>query len=299
MKLTLDTSESPGDGLARLMGGLCEEAHRVIGDAASPADTTIFELRKSIKKLRAILRVSRPAIDRKSYRSLNRSLRDFGRALGKPRDCAVLVETLDALLEHYRPYPNEQAVLPARDALECRYRVTLELFQRDHDEHSLAARLGEIERQAVNLDLHRLSDAMLLAGIGKTYRRCRSGLQALRDDPSTQNSHDLRRQVKYAWNQMKLVRSWNSDAFGPVTADLNRLGKLLGADSDMAMLAETLQRHPEICCSLGRCEFINALAETRRIELLSAGLRLAGKLFAHTPEHFGRWLEDRAGERDG
>ncbi len=106
-----------------------------------------------------------------------------------------------------------------------------------NDEMSLTMRFTDIEQRVRDLDLRRLSRAMLLEGIGKTYRRCRTGLQKLHEIPSTENSHDLRRQVKYAWNQLRLIRRWQPGTFKPVITGLDRLGELLGQDSDLAMLA--------------------------------------------------------------
>ncbi len=295
MKVCFGKSEPAREGIVRINLELCARARRTIEESSTCTDATIFELRKSVKRLRAVLRITRPVLGKEAFRELDRLMSDLSRQLGRPRDGAVLVETLDSLLEHFRPYPSASGILPARNALRCRYQVRLEAFLHSTDTLSLAHRFSAIEHRVRELDLQRLARPILLAGIRKTYRRCRTRLQVLHDEPSTENSHDLRRQVKYAWNQLKLVRKWGHDAFRPVIADLDRLGELLGRDSNIALLVETLQQHPEICCTRVRTEFIIALAEARRTALLSASLRLADGIFAAPPESFGKWLEQATG----
>jgi len=295
MKFHLGKSESAGNGIARINRELCERARRTIESGDATTDSTVFELRKSVKKLRAILRIARPALEEKSFRKLDRLMREFGRDLGRLRDSAVLLETLDSLLARFRPYPDEAALQQARNALRCRYQLALEDFLQRNDTLSLASGFSAIEQQIRALDLQACSRPMLLAGIRKTYRRCRTGLEKLHAEPVTKNSHDLRRQVKYAWNQLRLIRKWEPGAFSPVIDDLDRLGRLLGEDSDIAVLVDTVQRHPEICCSRIRTEFIIALAEARRITVLTASLQLADRIFAGTPEGFGACLDRAAG----
>jgi len=288
MKFHLLKSESAGNGIARINRELCKRARQTIESGGATTDSTVFELRKSVKKLRAILRIVRPALDEKSFRKLDRLIREFGRELGRVRDSAVLVDTLDSLLARFKPYPDEAALQPARNALRCRYQVALEDFLQRNDALSLASGFGAIEQQVRDLDLQACSRPMLLAGIRKTYRRCRTWLRRLHAEPVSKNSHDLRRQVKYAWNQLRLIRKLEPGAFRTVIDDLDRLGRLLGEDSDIAVLVETVQRHPEICCSRVRTEFIIALAEARRIRVLTASLHLADRIFAGSQDGIGK-----------
>ncbi|MGB5472103.1 MAG: CHAD domain-containing protein [Gammaproteobacteria bacterium] len=295
MKFRLGKSESASKGIARINRELCEHAAGMTGSSNVLTEDTVFELRKTVKKLRAVLRISRPALGNSAYRELDRRMRDFAREQGLLRDSAVLIETLDALLEHFKPFPDEIAMQTVRNALHCRYELALEDFLQANEEISLTMRFNDIEQRVRDLDLRRVSRAMLLEGIGKTYRRCRTGLQKLHEIPSTENSHDLRRQVKYAWNQLRLIRRWQSGGFKPLIAGLDRLGDLLGQDSDLAMLAGTVQRHPELCCNRIRAEFVLALVEARRVVLLTASLRLADRLFAEPPDKFARWLKHGGG----
>lgn len=274
---------------------LCERARRAIESSTVSTDSAILETRLVIRQLQDMLRISRRAIAKRSFRKLKRALRAFDRDLERPCDSAVLVSTLDALLEHFSPLLRESEIHPVRDALTSRYEAELSDFLQHDGEQSLASRFHDIERRVAGLDLHRVSRPQLQKGIRKTYRRCQDRLKKLRAEPATENSHELRRQVNHAWSQLQLIRERDTDDLDPMIAELEQLGRLLGEDVDIAGLVSTLQQHPELCASPVRSELIFALAESRRIALLSAALRLADRLFSATPGRFRKWLDARAG----
>jgi CHAD domain-containing protein len=118
------------------------------------------------------------------------------------------------------------------------------------------------------------------------YRRGRKLQQALARDPSSENSHGLRRQAKYLWYQLRMLEKQVPEDVQAVIAELDGLGEMLGEDNDMAVLTETLRANPEICGNSVRAELIYSLAETRRIALLSAGLRISQRIYARKPGRF-------------
>lgn len=83
-------AEELGGVLKGLRGGLAE------GDGSAVHDT-----RKRFEKLRAVHRLVRGDLGRKSYREANLLLRDAGRGLSGLRDAQVLVETLEALTKRF------------------------------------------------------------------------------------------------------------------------------------------------------------------------------------------------------
>ena len=61
-------------------------------------EQTVHEVRKSLKRLRALMRLLRGELGRKRYARENAALRDCGRRLAGARDAEVMVGTLDALV---------------------------------------------------------------------------------------------------------------------------------------------------------------------------------------------------------
>ena len=63
-------------------------------------DTAIHEARKSMKKIRAALRLMRPELDA-VYPAENTWFRDVGQQLSQFRDAGVMIETFDGLVAKY------------------------------------------------------------------------------------------------------------------------------------------------------------------------------------------------------
>ena len=100
MPYRLKKSESVPEGLRRIVG---EELSSAVDQLANSKkrEEAIHEARKTIKKVRGILRLVRPH-SAAIYRVENRRFRDIGRKLSELRDAASIIEAFDALLEKHK-----------------------------------------------------------------------------------------------------------------------------------------------------------------------------------------------------
>src|SRR5690348_9415651 len=102
MAYHLKSGESVPDGIRR---AACEElesaAAHLEGSLGTGRDEAIHEARKSIKKVRGLLRLMRPQLGR-IYRSESEQLGDIGRTLSEFRDAGAIIGTFDDLREKYR-----------------------------------------------------------------------------------------------------------------------------------------------------------------------------------------------------
>src|SRR5215469_16277778 len=71
---------------------------------ASKRDESVHKARKSIKKLRGLVRLLTPELGDAGKRE-NAALRDLGRTLSSVRDAAAIVETVDLLSKRYSHSP--------------------------------------------------------------------------------------------------------------------------------------------------------------------------------------------------
>src|SRR3954451_21980380 len=117
MAFRLALSESVDKGLRRIVNEEIESAieHLRKEDDSLQGDG-IHEARKSIKKVRAIVRLLMPGLGAAGFRE-NRALRDTGRALSKLRDAAALIETVEGLSERYFAEPAMEQLSVVRSAL--------------------------------------------------------------------------------------------------------------------------------------------------------------------------------------
>src|SRR3954463_954491 len=109
MAYRLALTDDPPNALRRCAREQIEDAVAMLDERGGddPAEA-IHEARKSVKKTRALLRIARPALPRRSYRMENHSLRDAARSASGLRDADVMVETVDGLRERF------SGVVPAK-----------------------------------------------------------------------------------------------------------------------------------------------------------------------------------------
>jgi CHAD domain-containing protein len=114
MAYRLQSGEAVPAGLRRIA---CEElsaASSLLQHAtARTRDDAIHEARKSVKKVRAILRLMKGELGQ-IYEVENGRLCDLARRLSVYRDATVMIETLDQLHEHYKSDPSSRSLASIR-----------------------------------------------------------------------------------------------------------------------------------------------------------------------------------------
>ncbi|MDX1696715.1 MAG: CHAD domain-containing protein, partial [Thiohalobacterales bacterium] len=126
----------------------------------------------------------------------------------------------------------------------------------------------------------------LAAAIRDVYRRGRKLHKLLTRNPDTEYSHGLHSQAAYLWYQLRLLGKQLPGEGEALIAELGQLCELLGDDNDMAALIDNLGGRPGLCCNRVQAELLCSLAETRRISLLSAALRISERIYARKSAEF-------------
>src|ERR1035438_9205365 len=117
MAYRLQPGESVREGLRRIAREELSSAAAGLRQAtARTRDDAIHEARKSVKKVRAILRLMRGELG-DTYAIENRRLRDVARRLSVYRDGTVMIETLDQLGEHHKDDRSTRALAAMRRGL--------------------------------------------------------------------------------------------------------------------------------------------------------------------------------------
>ncbi|MEO1200284.1 MAG: CHAD domain-containing protein, partial [Pseudomonadota bacterium] len=90
------------DSVTGLIHAELAGAETALTSGSPPTDEAVYAARKTIKRLRSIVRLARPALGKTQYRAWNTELRDLGRMLAGARDRAALVETAVDLASRVR-----------------------------------------------------------------------------------------------------------------------------------------------------------------------------------------------------
>ena len=100
MGFSFERNETTAEGVRRIALEQLDDARREIRDPAMARHEVVHQVRKRCKKLRGLLRLVRPCLG-DTYQQENAWFRDSARALSDIRDAQALIESCDALLEHY------------------------------------------------------------------------------------------------------------------------------------------------------------------------------------------------------
>jgi CHAD domain-containing protein len=291
-RFRLREGERVPDGLRRIAcGQLDMSIERLEGDTDEELGTAVHETRKSLKRLRATVRLGRDELGDEVYRRENSAFREAGRRLAGARDSQVLLETLDALTDRY---PDEAP--PARFR---RFRSTLvgqhgAAQRRLHEGAAIAEVLSELGAARARVQDWRLEPEGLNAlapGFKRIYRRGRRAYRAARREPSTENLHELRKRAKDLWYGAQIVRPASPKKMKRIARRAHELSNLIGEDHDLAILGQRAVERRDRFADESTVGELAKLVERRRDELQREAMALGRRLFRKKPRKLVRPLE--------
>ena len=137
MAFQLEAGETLAAGLGRIAAEEVERA-RVCLFAPTEPEAGVLEARKSLKKVRAILRLTRKPLGKRRFRDENRRYRDLARQLAEQRAGVVRVEALDELAQSMDGEAPMQELQASRRRLVPRRRRYGDGSVREEVAHALA-----------------------------------------------------------------------------------------------------------------------------------------------------------------
>ncbi len=241
------------------------------------------ETRKRCKKLRALVRLVRGAAP-EVHRTENPALRDAARRLSADRDQAAAVEAFDAFVDHHGDDLAADAFVEVRvGLLEGRDEAT-DPWEPQRD--AVRADLRDVQARIAGWELHGEGFAVLRDGLHRTYRAARQRMADAVDDGGDATRHEWRKQAKYHWHHLQLLRAAWPPVLRVQAAQVHRLTEMLGHERDLAALLARVRDDPDRYGGVEVVGSFGALVERRRGELLAASRTLGGRCFAEPPRAF-------------
>lgn len=256
----------------------------------NPSDKQIHHARKQLKRARANLRLLRDAIGKAVYTRENVVLRDAARPLSGVRDAAVLRATADTMINAARRGPRRRLLLKVRQALEqARREARAKLRMMKATRESVACLIAAAARMR-KWRIYQSDRASVRSGLQRIYRRGRESLAIACVDPTIENLHEWRKQVKYLGHSMEVWQSHNTNGMKSLVKRADKVADLLGTDHDLAVFEERLEKldspHPI------RPTITRNIAE-RRCDLRDNALRKGRRLFKVKPRSFVRGIAEQ------
>jgi CHAD domain-containing protein len=276
---------------------------------ANPAEHTVHETRKTLKRLRALVALLRDELGAKRYARENAALRDCARRLAGARDAEVMVGTLDGLLERH---PKRLVHSPGVRALRAHL-----LAERDAATASgigdpllraaVAGELRAVRARVERWELRPRGFKLLAPGLERLYRQGRRGLRTARRRGSVEALHAWRKRVKdlrYAVETLDRAGKPGAGGAGAgagsmrirrVARRAEQLGEVLGEEHDLALLDRGVrERSGHFAGERRTRKRLLKLIARRRRALRKRALREGERLYRRPPRRFVRRMRRAA-----
>lgn len=299
---TLGERESLAHGLRRVTVEQFDGALEAM--ATEPMEVAVHEVRKTTKRLRAILRLVRSELGQKRYHIENVTLRDTARLLAPLREADVRLATVQAVQDRFSSQLQSTAFEEVTHRLADRRRRTFE-HSLDGEGwrrvlYALRAARARYGAWPVDDDTAKAHGMAVIghgfssveSGLRETYSRGRQEMGEAARRPTADNFHAWRKRTKYLRHQVEFIAPVFPDVLEGYAAALEGLGDLLGDEHDLAELLRFLAAHPDDSPDPVERSMLVALAQHRRAELQTAALSLGSRVYAEGADRFTRRLGD-------
>lgn len=243
----------------------------------------IHEIRKSIKRIRAVLRMIRDEIGYSSYYRENVFYRDLSRKLSEIRNFEVLSGSIRTLQK------DLSNTIPADVFIS----LEEELGRQQEEVTGGPARLNQLlKKTAGEIDngRERINDfpikhddfGALEGGLFRMYRQGRRYLRDARKNPSPAQLHDLRKRMKYFWYQVDILQPIFPGPMKAYASTLETIGENLGVYHDLQVMQEFLAGS-EIIPDARVNEALQEACIARKSMLLQNIWPMAGMAYSEKP----------------
>ena len=288
MNYQLKVGEELPDRVRQILRKQIRRAATLLADRLDHRDEPVHGVRKWLKKVRAMLRLVKPALGEDAWRREDRRFRRIARALAGRRDAEVLTDTLKKL-RHRRAKPAVHAALTKLSRRVDKGRGKASAKLRGLERKS-RAKLRTARARVAELPLADLGWWDLCRGLEETYRAGAAALDQAERTRAPEDLHEWRKRVKDLWYQLQVVQPLQRRKIGVLAEDAKQLSLRLGDDHDLFLV-----EHAAAAAKLDRHDVRRILDLTRggHQELQDDALALGRRLYAEAPADFARHLTSR------
>jgi CHAD domain-containing protein len=272
--------EKSGEAVTRIALEELDAARAELEPAAHDPNA-LHEVRKRLKKLRALLNLSRAPLG-DAARTEDRMLRDVARQLARHRE----TDAVGALLTAEAKAAGSADLADLHAALRLHQAAGAVATDRKRDLEDVRRTLGSFRRRLAVTPLNELKRADCRRRLRKTYRAARSAYRTARESLSDENLHEWRKTAKTLLNQTRLLAAWGGSTLTTYRRRLVKLDDALGRARDCAFLGLILRGVPAAEQPLRYGLGLRARLETIARDEVVRALRFGGKVFRRSPRAF-------------
>jgi CHAD domain-containing protein len=256
-----------------------------LAGATPPPDAAIHEIRKSVKKARAILRMVGDDKGSGLARSARR-LHAINSRLSALRDADVMLETLHTLQTKDPGILNRRCFARVHRRLSSHRRSLLNAAGRKRTWQRIGQSVRKIRQAARHWKPEHRQFGCLAAGIRSAQARGRKAMERARKSQRATDFHEWRKQVKALWYQLRLVKS-SGPGIRQDVKTLDRVEGWLGNEHNVIVLCDELAKDgsPEGDEQID-LDRVRLVGDRYRCELRTKALGSAEHIFARAPREY-------------
>lgn len=238
-RLEIDPALSMAEAFRRAFAGGCAVATRQAQGADSDPAIAVLEFRKSMRRLRGLLRLAQPGLSEATFRHLNAELRRAARLASSLRDTRILLRILDSL-------PEDAETETARASVRT-------IFSAENAQLDRTAREAELlaKCQGTLTDLSafffialkgvELSPGPVSEALDSSVLRPRERLSKVFRSWKKKDIHDLRKDLKVLRYQLEFLLPLAPEPLGKRRKRVRDFARALGRVTDLIVLEEALR----------------------------------------------------------
>jgi CHAD domain-containing protein len=261
-------------------------------------DEAIHEARKSVKKVRALLRLLRTELG-DQYRAESRGLREVGRKLSELRDAGAVIEIFDTLKKKYPDEFRGRKFHSIRRVLVARRRHAEEEANLPRVQRRLAESIKAATMRVKTWRIRTDGFAAIERGFEKTFRAGRTAFALAQKRPRPENYHEWRKRLKDHWYHIRLLENVWTDVLLGYENSLKVLETWLGDDHNLVLLHDRLVADPESYGDEKTIDLVLRSIDKYQKELRDNAESFGNRIHLEGPRRFTRrmrklWQEWRA-----
>src|ERR1700730_8260962 len=236
--ISLQSHEALRSGLLRVVDALIDSAADGLSNESRNGEQDIHQERTTIKRLRALLRLIRPAVDPAFFNREKLRLRTAARLLSFARDTEVALGTLKTL-----PVSNQIDQDSVRSVLSG-FEVKVERPNDLETRAEVRRRLAQTRRNFHQLKLRGTEREILERGLRAVYRQGRNRMRDAIELGEDSAFHRWRIRAKNLYYELEFFESVWPKRLHRLVSRLSKLQDEIGLDHDVAVLRARLKKTP-------------------------------------------------------
>lgn len=250
---------------------------------------SVHNVRKAIKRVRALLRLARPVLNEEHFRCENARLREAAARLSGARDAEVMLLTLGTLAGKSRAKRKFMLCTTAfRDWLTERRDSQVQKLTKAGLAEALTL-LHESRDSLVRLRFEGSGGDGLETGLAASMRTGRHNFMAAYRQNDGDAFHEFRKSVQLYHRAIMLFRHVWPELMAVYLEEAKELANTLGLEHDLSVLRTSVHSHQRLFPDKTKLDYLCELILARQQELRDSAFEPGRHLFmAETPKAFAR-----------